>query len=97
MQYKVKDWFEEYKRQNPERYALFGKAIVGELGLTVEWANPDGTKGQKRYKEDDELQICEIINDNTLSVSGDFPGECVLHKDHFKGFSRKIESSKMRP
>jgi hypothetical protein len=57
--------------------------IVGDLGLTIEGANPDGTKWQKRFNPNDAINVTEVRG-NQLILHPDGI-ESSLSPSHFKG------------
>lgn len=63
------------------------KAVVGQFGFIINWQNADGSKGEKRWKEDEEINITEIVDDNWF-LSGDLTPAFKAHKDFFKGIVR---------
>jgi len=64
------------------------KAIVGDLGLLVQWNNfINNTKEQKRFLPNEQISITEIRGE-MLFLSGYIPIVSV-HADRFKGFVRQ--------
>lgn len=63
-------------------------AIVGQFGFVLEGTADGKTKCQKRYKENEEIHITEIIDDNYF-LSGDLTPSFHAHKSFFKGIVRR--------
>jgi hypothetical protein len=60
------------------------KAIVGQFGFVLNYVFKDGIKHEIRWKENDEINITEIIDDNFF-LSGDLIPSFFAHKNFFKG------------
>lgn len=63
------------------------RGIVGQFGLVINWNSLDGTKEQKRYKEDEELPITEVKGQ--MFVLSMFTPNAIVHSRFFKGFVRR--------
>lgn len=82
---------ERLKDRFPDGLVLgSAKAIVGTLGLTIEW-NINYHKSQIRLKDNDRLSIISIKGD-LLEIGNYFPHPLIHHK-LFKGFEVKIPLS----
>jgi hypothetical protein len=64
------------------------KAIVGQFGFVINYVSKDGIKHEIRWKENDEINITEIIDDNYF-LSGDLIPSFSAHKHFFKGIVRR--------
>jgi hypothetical protein len=60
------------------------KAIVGQFGFVINYVSKYGIKHEIRWKENDEISITEIIDDNCF-LSGDLTPSFTAHKNFFKG------------
>lgn len=73
------------KERYPSGIVLGGAgAIVGDVGVMIEWINPGGeTKQRKFYESDYVLSVIEFVNDKLLVVADG--KTAYVHPSHFKG------------